>query len=253
MVYQPQQNLRDGRISGVEALLRWHHPRLGTLAPPRFIDLAEDTGLIDSIGEWVLEEACRQFLAWREEGIAIPRIAVNVSPRQFKQKGFVDRVEAIIRSSGMNATDLDLEITESLLVENDIRTQSTLSRLSECGVRFALDDFGTGYSSLAYLKRFEVSVVKIDRSFVKDLPSDEGSAAITTTAIVAMAHALEKEVVAEGVETEQQRAFLLRLGCDHIQGYHLSHPLTPAEFSAFAKPRLSQRAESTVLAFTGRV
>ena len=234
LVYQPQQELRSGRLSGAEALLRWRHPQQGVLAPSRFIELAEETGLIEPIGEWVLQEACRQFLEWDAQGILLPRIGVNVSVRQFKQKNFVERVDAIVRASGIPPHALELEITESLLADSEVGVHRMLERLRELGLRLSLDDFGTGYSSLAYLKRFDVATVKIDRAFIKDLPSDESSAAITT-AIIAMAHALGKQVVAEGVETDQQRWFLSQLGCDYIQGYHYSHPLPASEWAAFTK------------------
>ncbi|HWZ71152.1 MAG TPA: EAL domain-containing protein [Casimicrobiaceae bacterium] len=237
LVYQPQLDLKTCRISGAEALLRWNHPDRGLLAPAHFIQLAEETGLIEKLGEWVLREACAQFQKWQADGIALPRVGVNVSPRQFQQKGFIDTLDKIVRDSGMRASSLEVEITESLLLEATSTVETMLMKLKSIGVQIALDDFGTGYSSLAYLKRFPVDVVKIDRSFVKDLPADEGSAAITA-AIIAMAHALRKKVVAEGVETAAQAAFLRGLRCDHIQGYHLSVPLSPSDLAA-----LVQRAE----------
>jgi len=231
LVYQPQLDLETGRISGAEALLRWDHPDRGLLAPAHFIQLAEETGLIEKLGEWVLREACAQFQKWHRDGIAVPRVGVNVSPRQFQQKGFIDTLDKIVRDCGMQASCLEVEITESLLLEGSPAVETMLRKLKSIGVQIALDDFGTGYSSLAYLKRFPVDVVKIDRAFVKDLPGDEGSAAITA-AIIAMAHALHKKVVAEGVETEEQLAFLRRLRCDHIQGYYLSMPLSPVDLAA---------------------
>ena len=237
LVYQPQLDLKTCRISGAEALLRWNHPDRGLLAPAHFIQLAEETGLIEKLGEWVLREACAQFQKWQADGIALPRVGVNVSPRQFQQKGFIDTLDKIVRDSGMRASSLEVEITESLLLEATSTVETMLMKLKSIGVQIALDDFGTGYSSLAYLKRFPVDVVKIDRSFVKDLPADEGSAAITA-AIIAMAHALRKKVFAEGVETAAQAAFLRGLRCDHIQGYHLSVPLSPSDLAA-----LVQRAE----------
>jgi diguanylate cyclase (GGDEF)-like protein len=230
LVYQPQLDLKTDRISGAEALLRWNHPERGLLGPVHFIQLAEETGLIEKLGEWVLREACAQFQRWRGDGIALPRVGVNVSARQFQQKGFVDILAKIVRDCGMQASSLEVEITESLLLEGSSTVETMLTKLKAIGVQIALDDFGTGYSSLAYLKRFPVDVVKIDRSFVKDLPADEGSAAITA-AIIAMAHALHKRVVAEGVATAEQAAFLRRLRCDHIQGYHLSVPLSPSDLA----------------------
>ena len=230
LVYQPQLDLKTGRISGAEALLRWNHPDRGLLGPAHFIQLAEETGLIEKLGEWVLREACAQFQKWHGNGIALPRVGVNVSARQFQQKGFIDVLEKIVGDCGMQASSLEVEITESLLLEATSTVEIMLTKLKSIGVHIALDDFGTGYSSLAYLKRFPVDVVKIDRSFVKDLPADEGSAAITA-AIIAMAHALRKKVVAEGVATAEQAAFLRRLRCDHIQGYHLSVPLSPFDLA----------------------
>ncbi len=234
LVYQAQQDLRSGRISGVEALLRWRHPTLGVLLPPRFIEVAEETGLIDPIGDWVLRDACRQHRAWLADGIAMPRLAVNVSARQFRQKDFADRVDAIVRECGVDSATLELEITESLLVDAERGVEETLARLQQRGVMIALDDFGTGYSSLAYLKRFSVGTVKIDRTFIKDLPADEGSAAIVR-AIIAMAHALGKRVVAEGAETAAQRAFLVGAQCDHLQGYWLSKPICANDIPAFVR------------------
>ena len=210
------------------------------LAPAHFIQLAEETGLIDRLGEWVLREACAQFQKWQANGIALPRVGVNVSPRQFQQKGFIDTLDKIVRDCGMQASSLEVEITESLLLEATSTVEAMLRNLKSIGVQIALDDFGTGYSSLAYLKRFPVDVVKIDRAFVKDLPADEGSAAITA-AIIAMAHALRKKVVAEGVATAEQAAFLGRLQCDHIQGYYLSVPLSPVDLAA-----LIQRTEGEI-------
>ena len=245
LVYQPQLDLKTGRISGAEALLRWNHPDRGLLAPAHFIHLAEETGLIDRLGEWVLREACAQFQKWQANGIALPRVGVNVSPRQFQQKGFIDTLDKIVRDCGMQASSLEVEITESLLLEATSTVEAMLRKLKSIGVQIALDDFGTGYSSLAYLKRFPVDVVKIDRSFVKDLPADEGSAAITA-AIIAMAHALRKKVVAEGVATAEQAAFLRRLQCDHIQGYHLSVPLSPVDLAALIQ-RTEDQIETTEL------
>ena len=239
LVYQPQLDLQSGRVSGAEALLRWNHPDRGLLAPADFIHLAEETGLIEKLGEWVLGEASAQFRKWQAAGIRLPRVGVNVSPRQFQQKGFTERLEKVLRDCGMEASSLEVEITESLLLEASPAVEATLARLKSMGVHIALDDFGTGYSSLAYLKRFPVDVVKIDRAFVKDLPFDEGSAAITT-AIIAMAHALRKKVVAEGVETAAQLVFLRRLKCDYIQGYYFSVPLMPDDLAGLVERTESQ-------------
>ena len=243
LVYQPQIELNTGRISGAEALLRWNHPDRGLITPAHFIPLAEETGLIEKLGTWVLREACGQLRKWHTEGVAIPRVSVNVSPRQFQQEGFVDTLIETLREAGVQGSLLEVEITESLFLKASSTLETTLAKLKSFGVRIALDDFGTGYSSLAYLKRFPIDVVKIDGSFVKDLPADEGSAAITT-AIVAMSHSLGKKVVAEGVETVEQLKFLRRLGCDHIQGYYFSVPLSPVDLVAFIR-RAEDQLETT--------
>jgi len=232
LCYQPQVDLRTGRISAAEALLRWDSPDGGQRMPAEFVQLAEETGLIEPIGDWVLREACRQYRTWQKEGIALPCLAVNVSARQFRQKDFVERVAAIIRGAGIAPHCLEIEITESLLIDASSSISNMLDDLRQLGVTLSLDDFGTGYSSLAYLRRFDVETVKIDRSFVADLTGDEGSDAIVT-AIIAMSHALKKRVVAEGVETERQAAILGRLGCDCIQGHYVSHPLNARQFAQF--------------------
>ncbi len=234
VVYQPMLNLHSGRLAGAEALLRWNHPEHGALAPTEFIQLAEETGLIDRLGEWVLREACSELSALEAEGLPLPKISVNVSARQFKQPNFVDVVRRVLRETGVPATSLELEITESLLLDATPQVDRTMAALDNDGVRFALDDFGTGYSSLAYLKRFPVDVVKIDRAFIKDLPADRSSAAITA-AIVSMAHALQKQVVAEGVATAEQMAFVREIGCDEAQGFHLAKPLRSTELTTFVR------------------
>jgi len=232
LCYQPKLDLRTGRMAGAEALLRWNSPDRGQRPPMEFIPLAEETGLIVPIGEWVLREACRQYVAWRSEGIELPHIAVNVSARQFKQKEFVDNIVAITRAEGIAPHCLELEITESLLIDSVSGVEETLHELNSMGIALSLDDFGTGYSSLAYLRRFPLKTVKIERSFVSDLGTSADAGAIAT-AIIAMAHALGKQVVAEGVETKKQAALLTRMKCDHIQGYHYSRPLTPGDFARF--------------------
>ena len=246
LCYQPKLDLRRGRISGVEALLRWNSPDRGWCAPMEFIPLAEETGLIVPIGEWVLREACRQYAAWRSEGIALPHVAVNVSARQFKQKGFVESIRSILRAEGIASHSLELEITESLLIDSISGVEETLHELNRMGIALGLDDFGTGYSSLAYLRRFPLKTVKIERSFVSDLGVSADAEAIVT-AIIAMAHALDKQVVAEGVETKNQAALLTRMGCDHLQGFHYSRPLTPTEFAQFvARTAVTPASKSAV-------
>ena len=227
LYYHPQVDMRSGKIVGVEALIRWHHPELGLVLPDRFITLAEDCGLIEPIGEWVLHTACAQFQDWRSRNIAPTRLAVNISSRQFMQTNFVDIINKAITSSGMHPGELELEITESLLMDERINTKSIFSELAGMGVKLAIDDFGTGYSSLSYLKRFSVHTLKIDRTFIRDIPADRQATTLTLS-IIAMAHALNMDVVAEGVETKEQLDVLQANNCNFIQGYYFSKPL-PAE------------------------
>jgi len=252
LCYQPKLDLRTGRIAGAEALLRWHSPERGLRLPMEFIPLAEETGLIVPIGEWVLREACHQYAAWCGEGIALPHIAVNVSARQFKQKAFVETLGSIVRAAGIAPHCLELEITETLLIDSISGVEETLHALTGMGIALSLDDFGTGYSSLAYLRRFPLTTVKIERSFVSDLGTSEGAGAIAT-AIIAMAHALGKQVVAEGVETNKQAALLTRMKCDHIQGYHYSRPLTPSEFARFYTDAEAPHARTKIASLMKRV
>jgi diguanylate cyclase (GGDEF)-like protein len=226
LYYQPVVDMRSGAPSGVEALIRWQHPTRGLVSPAEIIPLAEETGLIARLGEWVLRAACEQAQQARAV-LPTRRLAVNVSARQFQQPELPDMVEAILRRTGFEASALELEITESMLMQNVDSTVAAMRRLSALGVRFSVDDFGTGYSSLAYLKHLPISRLKIDKSFVRDIPADSNDAAIVT-AIISMAHALGLEVVAEGVETVEQLDFLGTQGCDAIQGYYFSRPL-PSE------------------------
>ena len=228
--YQPKVDLHTDRIVGVEALLRWEHPELGLVSPIQFISLAEETGLIIPIGAWVLAEACRQNQAWQQAGLPPVRIAVNLSARQFGSEGLSDVVAEALKTSGMSARSLELEITESMIMQHTSRASEILQGFREMGAHVSIDDFGTGYSSLGYLKHFPIDTLKIDRSFVRDVPHDADDAAITQ-AIIAMAHSLKLQVVAEGVESRAQLDFLRTQGCDQIQGYIFSRPV-PAE--AFA-------------------
>jgi len=212
---------------GVEALLRWEHPDLGLVMPANFMPLLEETGLIVPAGEWVLNTACAQLRAWHDEGWPSLRMAVNLSARQFNSESLVASVEKALALLGDDLSCLEFEITESILMQNAQSTIEILSHLSATGCRFAIDDFGTGYSSLSYLKRFPINVLKIDRSFVRDIPEDKDDAAIVNT-IIAMAHSLKLEVIAEGVETEEQLGFIRACGCDGMQGYLFSRAL-PAE------------------------
>ncbi len=228
--YQPQARLNSRRIVGMEALIRWRHPTRGLVSPLDFIPLAEETGLIIPIGEWVLRTACAQIQQWIADGFPPLSVAVNLSGRQLLQQDFVATVERALADTGLPPHLLELEITESILMEHAEETLRILQRLRALGTRLAIDDFGTGYSSLAYLKRFPVNVIKIDRSFVKDLPDDSDDAAIVT-GIIALAHSLRLEVVAEGVETEAQVDFLRGKSCELMQGYLLSEPLPVARFT----------------------
>lgn len=226
--YQPQIDLDSGEIEGFEALVRWQHPIQGLLNPGNFIDLAEETGLIVGIGSWALREACQQAKQWQTQGLGKYTVAVNLSVRQFADHGLLRSVEEALEQAGWEAQYLELEITESLLMENLIETAVTLNQLRQRGVKISVDDFGTGYSSLGYLKRFALDKLKIDRSFVHDITNDEDGAAIVD-AIIAMAHRLKLEVVAEGVETESQLLFLKKHHCDKVQGYFFSKAVTASD------------------------
>lgn len=225
--YQPVMELRTGKIVGTEALVRWQHPELGLVSPNSFIPLAEETGLIIPLGEWVLRTACAQNKAWQDAGSPPLRVAVNVSPRQFQQGDLAATVMEILDQTGLEPKYLELELTEGALVQNFDATTAALRRLKEMGVRISIDDFGTGYSSLNYLKRFPVNTVKIDQSFVRNINTNPDDAAIAG-AVVAMAHNLKLSVTAEGVETLEQLEFLKSLNCDRMQGYFVSEPV-PAD------------------------
>jgi diguanylate cyclase (GGDEF)-like protein/PAS domain S-box-containing protein len=227
LFYQPQVSLRDGEIIGVEALLRWRHPQWGLVMPNDFIPLAEETGLIVPIGEWVLEDACRQARAWRDSGFPL-RVSVNLSGRQLEQHGFVEFVSQTMQRHHLPPGMLDLEITESLLMQDLDAIAALLSDLAEQGATISLDDFGTGYSSLSYLKRLPIDIVKIDRSFVQDIPFDPDDTAIAN-AIMVLARSLGIRTLAEGVESAEQLAFLREHGCHAMQGYYFSRPLPVKE------------------------
>jgi diguanylate cyclase (GGDEF)-like protein/PAS domain S-box-containing protein len=229
--YQPQADVASGRIFGVEALVRWQHPELGLIPPDRFIPLAEETGLIVPIGEWVLRAACSQARDWMDAGVSGLRLAVNLSARQFLETGLEEMVARTLRQSKFTPDRLELEITESTAMDDVEATGKVLDALRRLGVRIAIDDFGTGHSSLSYLKNFPINTLKIDRSFVKDIPSDTNDAAIVSAAI-AMAQSLGLQVVAEGVETAEQLSFLRDRACDSYQGYLLSKPVSANELTA---------------------
>ncbi|NGZ85555.1 putative bifunctional diguanylate cyclase/phosphodiesterase [Duganella aceris] len=233
LFYQPKVSLRSGRIVGAEALLRWRHPLRGLVSPGVFIPVAEETGLILDLGEWVLEEACRQVREWRDANLIMPPIAVNLSARQF-DAGLPHRIAVVLERYGVQPDQINLEITESLLVRGTDNVIAIMNQLVAMGMSLALDDFGTGYSSLAYLKKFPISTLKIDRSFVIGLPYEENDCAIAR-AIVTMAQQLRQEIVAEGVETAEQMSFLRELGCDQLQGYLFSPPVPAIEFATMLR------------------
>jgi EAL domain-containing protein (putative c-di-GMP-specific phosphodiesterase class I) len=227
--YQPVLDIDTRKIVGMEALLRWHHPELGLVQPAEFIPLAEDTGMIVPIGEWVLRTACAQSRSWQEAGFSPLSLAVNLSARQFQQQNLSEVVVRILRETRLNSHELELELTESSIMKNAESAVRTLGELKAMGVKIAIDDFGTGYSSLGYLKRLPLDTLKIDRSFVHDVTTDHDDAALVV-AIITLAHNLRLKVVAEGVETEAQLSFLHLLRCDEGQGYLFSKPLPVEAF-----------------------
>lgn len=232
--YQPQVALNSGEITGVEALVRWREPERGLIPPGEFIVVAEDTGLIIPLGEWILRNACMANKAWQDKGLKPSTVAVNLSLRQFKQKDFVGAVARILKETQLDPQCLELELTESILMENAEATIDILRALKEVGIRLTIDDFGTGYSSLEYLRRMPIDMLKIAMPFVRDIAKSPDDASIVT-AIINMAHCLNLEVIAEGVETAEQLALLRSLGCDKIQGFLVSRPVPPAEIEEFLK------------------
>ena len=238
--YQPQINVTNGDICGVEALLRWRNEVLGAISPADFIPLAEETGLIVPIGEWVLRTACIQAKTWRDQGIPLPRMAVNVSAIQFLHKGFPDLVTRVLEETGLEAEVLELELTESALMHDADSAAHALRALKRIGLQLAVDDFGTGYSSLSRLKQFPIDRLKIDQAFVRDIENDSNDAAIAV-AIIAMAGSMDMKVIAEGVETHGQLDFLKAKRCDEVQGFLLSRPLPAQEITSFFKSRLPTR------------
>ncbi|MDO8931028.1 MAG: EAL domain-containing protein, partial [Rhodocyclaceae bacterium] len=234
--YQPQVALQDGRIVGAEALLRWRNPELGAVSPAEFIPVAEDSGLILSIGEWVLRTAARQMKAWLDDGMAPMIMAVNLSAVQFRHAHLPERVEEILAEEGLAPRHLELELTEGVAMDDPFAAIAVMDDLHARGIRMSIDDFGTGYSSLSYLKRFQVYKLKIDQSFVRDITVDPEDKAIVC-AVISLADSLGLRTIAEGVETEEQLAFLREHGCHEVQGYYYSRPLPPAEFEAFVRGR----------------
>ncbi|MGD0314633.1 MAG: EAL domain-containing protein, partial [Xanthobacteraceae bacterium] len=243
--YQPKQDLGGGGITGVEALLRWQHPDLGLLPPGRFIALAEESGLIVPIGKWVIETACAQNVAWQRQGLPALPIAVNLSPRQFGDPALLSDIEAALKKSGMAPELLELEITESMVMQNVERAMRVLKAIKSLGVMLAIDDFGTGYSSMSLLKKFPIDVLKIDRSFVREITSNSEDKAIAD-AIIALGRALDLTIVAEGVETPEQENFLRAHHCDQVQGYLISKPVPADEFAAFMADRILAELKTQV-------
>ena len=225
LVYQPQVDLQTGRLVGVEVLARWHHSEKGWISPGEFIPVAEETGLIQQLGSWVLKEACQQLASWQENIGEAWRMAINVSPRQVHGKEAQASIKAVIAKSGVSGTMLELELTEGSLMDNVDEVSDFIKELGRDGIHVAIDDFGTGYSSLSYLKRFDINKLKIDQSFVRDIVTDRSDAAIVKT-IISMGHNLGLRVIAEGVETIEQLRFLAENGCNEVQGYYFSRPVS---------------------------
>ncbi len=243
--YQPQLDLRNGRIAGVEALVRWQHPLRGLVPPMEFISVAEETGLIAPLGDWILQEACRQLKEWQTAGIGGLQMSVNLSASQFHDEALPERIDAMLEALDLDARLLDLEVTESVSMESPADAIANMRMLAERGMTLSIDDFGTGYSSLAYLKLFPIHRLKIDRSFVKDIetaPSDADICDIT----VLLAHKLGLEVVAEGVETTVQLKFLHSIGCERVQGYLISKPLPAAAAGAFLRNTAPMQGIGTI-------
>ncbi|MGE5504848.1 MAG: putative bifunctional diguanylate cyclase/phosphodiesterase [Actinomycetota bacterium] len=236
LVYQPKVDAMTGKVVGAEALIRWRHPERGEVSPALFIPVAESAGLIGAIGDWTIVEACRQLAAWRQDGVLLPRLSVNLSPAQFMDPRLWPKIEEALASAGLPAPCLELEITETMMATEVDRAIAILTELRSQGVRVSIDDFGTGYSSLGYLKLFPLDTLKIDQTFVRGLPQDARDGAIVAS-VVALAGNLGFEVVVEGVETEQQAAFLMGKGCRIMQGYLYSRPLAPDQFGQLAARR----------------
>lgn len=228
LYYQPQIDLETKEIVGAEALLRWNHPTLGLIFPGDIIPFAEEMGMADELGEWVLQNACHQLKYWQDSGFPSLKVAVNISPQDFLKNGLVERVKQVLEMTKLEPKSLELEITESMTMDVN-HAITILENLNELGVQIAIDDFGIGYSSLNYLKNFPIHHLKIDRSFVNDILNDQNDVKIIS-AIVSLAHGLNLDVIAEGVETKEQADFLSNLHCDQVQGYYYSKPVKPGEF-----------------------
>jgi EAL domain-containing protein (putative c-di-GMP-specific phosphodiesterase class I) len=243
--YQPRVSVDSLAITGVEALVRWQHPQLGLVSPSEFIPLAEDTGLIVPIGEWVLRSACQQAQRWRRQGFAPMQIAVNISARQFHDRDLSQTVIRILEETGLPPKHLELELTESSIMHSAEFAAGMLNRLKNMGINIAIDDFGTGFSSLASLKRLPIDALKIDQSFVREANSDPDDAALVM-AIITLAHNLRLKVIAEGVETEDQLRFLQLLRCDEIQGFLFSQPLPADKLASLLEPKTDHSDQALV-------
>jgi diguanylate cyclase (GGDEF)-like protein len=234
LVYQPKLRISGGAVAGLEALLRWSNPELGAVPPSEFIPIAEKAGLIRPLGRWVIEQACRQIQAWRESGVFVPPVAVNVSSLQLADPRFLEAVTESLRRHQLLPSDLEIEITERTLLENDESTFVTLRDLRAIGMPIALDDFGTGYSALACLNRFDIDVLKLDGSLLEGVDEDQRAAGVVSS-VIALAHSLSMKVVAEGVEREEAAGILGELGCDEVQGFLYCEPLPPSELCDFLR------------------
>jgi EAL domain-containing protein (putative c-di-GMP-specific phosphodiesterase class I) len=240
LVYQPQMDIATGKATGLEALLRWQHPELGLVPPDKFIRIAENSGLIVPIGEWVLRTACSQARKWQDEGLPAVKVAVNVSAVQFRQERFCELIRRVLHETGLAAKYLELELTESVLLAHADMMLSVVHGLRAMGVTLAIDDFGTGYSNFTSLREFGVSKLKIDRSFIRDVAVSSDDAAITA-AIISMAKSLRLKVIAEGVENEAQMSFLRTHQCDEIQGYYFSKPLAVDDVAPKLRENISEQ------------
>ena len=232
LYYQPQLDIKTGQIIGVEALIRWQQPEMGLVSPLEFIPMAEETGLIVPIGEWVIRTACEQNKAWQIAGYPPVRMAINLSSRQLKQKELIEVVTGTLKETGLDPDWFEMELTETCIMQSQDDPLAMLNHLKSIGIRLSIDDFGIGYSSLSHLKRFPVNTLKIDRSFVKDIPEDTETAAIIR-AMIAMAKGLNMKIIAEGVQTEEQLKFLQEQECDWMQGYLFSPPVPGDEMTRF--------------------
>jgi len=237
--YQPKVSLRTGEITGAEALIRWAHPVRGLVSPAQFIPVAEDCGLIVPIRNWVLREACKQARAWVNAGLPLATMAVNISAMEFRRENFLAGIFSILEDTGLDPRFLELELTESVLMKHAESTESILKTLRARGIQLAVDDFGTGYSSLSYLRKFPIDALKIDQSFVRQIAAIPDEATIVT-AVISMGRSLKLRVVAEGVETREELAFLQAHHCDEAQGYYFSRPVVPEQFARLLKTGLSE-------------